>query len=507
MTKGVRVSTASETVACERATIEMGTTSAELMKRAGEGAAENIATAFPDVSATRVAVFAGSGNNGGDGWIVAGRLAATGYDVRVIETGAPRSDESREAKATATKAGARIADDARDARVIVDALLGTGSSGAPRDAVAIAVDEINRCRLDGAYVFSLDLPSGLDATTGQHEKSVIADTSISFGTIKRGHLISRDACGEIVVLEIGLAESPEMKSLPLLIDADWVKHRVPSIPATAHKGSRKRLAIVGGGKGMAGAVTLSGEGALRSGIGLLRIVAFRDSALPVHASIPAAIFQEWPVTADELSKLVAAADAFAIGPGLGVSPETRDLVERILLASKASSVLDADGLNLFAGDTDSLAVLLAGRRAVITPHPAEMGRLLEMSTEDVLRDRFEIGAELSRKLEAAVLLKGTPSIVFAPSGERYVSAAGTAALATGGSGDVLTGIVGTLIAQMPSSAEAAACAAFIHGRAAELCGIVRGTTLDDILHALPAAWNERVRDMPPNVIARLRNYQ
>jgi len=235
-------------------------------------------------------------------------------------------------------------------------------------------------------------------------------------------------------------------------------------------------------------------------------VASRENALPVYASVPAAIFQEWPVAADDTAKLVASSDAIAIGPGLGVSAETRDLVERVLLASKAPAVVDADGLNLFAGDTDSLASLFAGRRAAITPHPAEMGRLLELSTEEVLRNRFDVGADLSRKLGAAVLLKGAPTIVFAPSGERYVSASGTAALATGGSGDILTGIAGTLIAQMSSPEEALACAAFVHGRAAELCRLVRGTTLDDILHALPAAWNEPVPALPPTVIARLGSY-
>ena len=506
MTKGVRVSTASETVACERATMKTGISSAELMRRAGNNAAELIAATFPDADSTSIAVFAGSGNNGGDGWVVAGRLSYLRYHVRVIEVGAPRSEESRAAKEDATRAGAQTVHDAANANILVDALLGTGASGIPRDAVASAINEINRRRSEGARVVSLDLPSGVDATTGEHERSVRADMSISFGTIKRGHLLSRDACGEIIVVDIGLVESGEMTSLPLMIDAGWVKDRVPQISSSAHKGTRKRLAIIGGAKGMAGAVILSGEGALRSSIGLLNIVASRENALPIHAGIPAAIFSEWPESADDTSRLVTASDAIAIGPGLGVSAETRDLVERILLASRRPAVLDADALNLFAGDTDSLSALLGGRRASITPHPAEIGRLLGVSTEDVLRERFDVGGDLSRKLGATVLLKGSPTVVFAPSGERFVSASGTAALATGGSGDVLTGIVGTLIAQMPSSVEASACAAFVHGRAAELCRFVRGTTLDDILHAMPEAWNESAPTLPPNVIARLEKY-
>jgi NAD(P)H-hydrate epimerase len=201
------------------------------------------------------------------------------------------------------------------------------------------------------------------------------------------------------------------------------------------------------------------------------------------------------------------ADCIAIGPGLGNSATTRDLVERILLAWSGPVVLDADALNVFSGDTASLAKLLAGRSAVLTPHPAEMGRLIGVATSEVVSNRFEIGLDLARDTGAAILLKGSPTIVFAPNGERVVSASGTAALATGGSGDVLTGIAGTLLAQMTDgnsrAAESAACAAFIHGRAAERCRFVRGITLADILQALPLAWNESPRRLGEGILAEL----
>ena len=515
---GVRVATANETVACERAAIQMGVSSAELMRRAGEGAADEIASAIEE-GRDRVLVFAGSGNNGGDGWIAAEALARKGFTVTVAETGAPRSPEARDAKERALEARVVLgAGDAGDARIVVDALLGTGSTGTPRGETALAIREIERRRDAGAMVVAIDLPSGLDATTGDHVGSVHADLSVAFGTVKRGHLLARDVCGEIVVLDIGLGEMDEMARLPVVVDKPWVRESVPAIPSAAHKGTRKRLAIVGGGRGMAGAVILAGEGALRSSIGLVTIVAWSGNALPVHAGIPAAIFHPWPVDPDELAKLIADVDAIAIGPGLGATTETLDLVERVLLAWSGPVVLDADGINLFHGDIDSLSALLRGRPSIITPHPAEMGRLLGVSTEDVLRNRFEIGIEVSRRLGSAVLLKGTPTVVFAPSGGRLVSASGTAALATGGSGDILTGIVGTLLAQMcdasapldipvaRSAVEAAACAAFIHGRAAELCGPVRGTTLDDVLHAMPAAWNEPVVPLPRGVLARFGSY-
>lgn len=516
---GVRVATGAETVACERATMEMGVSSAELMRRAGEGAADEIARVFGNDERSRIVVFAGSGNNGGDGWVAAAALVRMGFPVNVAEIGTVRSAESRDARSRALTEGVVPGSgDEPDARVVVDALLGTGSTGIPRGEVALAIGEIARRRVAGAKVVAIDLPSGVDATTGDREGSVHADITVSFGTVKRGHLLARDVCGEIVILDIGLGETEATNRLPALIDAAWVRERVPSIAWSAHKGTRKRLAIVGGGKGMAGAVILAGEGALRSGIGLLRIVGSEASALPVHAGIPSAIFQPWPDTPGELARLVANVDTIAIGPGLGVSAATRELVERILLAWSGPVVLDADALNIFEGDTASLSALLRGRPAVITPHPREMGRLLGVSTDEVQRNRFEIGVDVSRTLGAAVLLKGSPTVVFSPTGERWVSAAGTAALATGGSGDILTGMTGTLLAQMSDRPEgtgygagdlpavAAACAAFIHGRAAELCGVLRGTTLDDVLHAMPIAWNEPLIPPSHGEMARLESH-
>jgi ADP-dependent NAD(P)H-hydrate dehydratase / NAD(P)H-hydrate epimerase len=505
-----RVASAAETAACERATIDAGTTSAELMRRAGIAAASVIASRFEIEAASGVAVFTGSGNNGGDGWIVAGSLAQRGFPVSVIQVAEPRSPEARAARDDAMQGTSMlVANEPGEARVIVDALLGTGSSGAPRGDIASAIAAIERTRSRGSVVAAIDLPTGLDATTGANDGCVRADATVSFGTVKRGHLIAREVCGELSVVDIGLLENPDLTSLPLLVDGSWVHARIPRIPPDAHKGTRKSLAIVGGGKGMAGAVILAGEGALRSSIGLLRIVAAPESILAVHAGIPAAIVHSWPMDPSSLAALISKADAIAIGPGLGRSSATRDLIERILLASNCPAVLDADALNDFAGDTRALGKLLAGRNSILTPHPAEMARLLQLSVADVLANRFEIGLDLARETGAAVLLKGTPTVVFSPTGSRYVSASGTAALATGGSGDVLTGIAGTLLAQMESgeenSAVAAVSAAFIHGRAAELCGMVRGVTLDDILHALPAAWNEAPVQLHPAEIAHLES--
>jgi NAD(P)H-hydrate epimerase len=504
-----RVASAEETIACERATIEAGTSASELMARAGQRAASVITSRYERIARSGVVIFAGSGNNGGDGWVVAESLSKSGMPLRVIEVGSPRSVEARAAKESALQSkDVRIENAAGDEKLIVDALLGTGSSGSPRGEIAAAISAIETLRSNGAMVVSLDLPSGLNATNGLHDGSVVANSTISFGVAKRGQLIARDVCGDITIVDIGLKETKD--KLPELVDHAWVRSRLPSIPVDAHKGTRKRLAIVGGSSGMAGAAILSAQGALRSGIGLLHVYCEKESLVSIHAASPAAIAHAWPDTPDEMSALANAADCVAIGPGLGNNAHSRDLIERILLSWNGPVVLDADALNVFAGDLESLGKLLNGRDAVLTPHPAEMSRLLGIETDEVLEKRFEIGIEAAAATGAAILLKGSPTVIFSRSGARFVSASGTAALATGGSGDVLTGMIGTLLAQMPDGAEraadAAACGAFVHGRAAERCRFVRGITIDDVLHALPVVWNEEPRKLGDGVIAELEKH-
>jgi hydroxyethylthiazole kinase-like uncharacterized protein yjeF len=498
-----RVATAGEVVACEREVIDSGKSAWTLMRAAGELSAALIERRFASRLNEGIAVYAGSGNNGGDAWVAARGLAQAGVLCRVASSGEPRTEESRRAREEALTAGAREEAPLGTEALVVDGLLGTGATGLPRGSVASCVAAIGDQRRSGARVVALDLPSGLDATTGDHEGAVEADMTVTFGMMKRGHLLARDICGEIFAADIGL-ECSSSSGLPMLVDTSWVAARVPRIPFSAHKGSRKTLAIVGGGKGMAGAAILAGDGALHAGIGIVRIFVAEGNELPVHAGLPAAIVGTWPRSASDLEETLRGMDSVAIGPGLGKGAAARDLVERVLLAWTGPVVVDADAVNVFEKDMLSLAGLLKGRAAVITPHPAELARLAGKTTEEVVRNRFDVGLAVAAELGAAVLLKGAPTVVFCPSGKRFVVAAGSAALATGGSGDVLTGMTGTLLAQMTGSAsEAAACAAFVHGRAAELTGAVRGVTLADVLDAMPRAWANQPDELPDGVIAHL----
>lgn len=491
------------------------------MQRAGNGAAEEISRRYSDRLQHGVRVFAGPGNNGGDGWVVAGALARSGVDVTVVEAVEAKTSDAMAEKRAALESQRAIRSIPLGQRsgsaqpgVVIDALLGTGSEGKPRGAIAEAISIVSGLRADGSTVVALDIPSGLDATSGAHDACVIADATFSFGGIKRGSLLARDCCGEIVALDIGLDDAPSGRSarsnksriprLPWLVDGSWVKANIPSIHYDAHKGTRRHLAIVGGGKGMPGSVVLATRAALRSGIGLVRSIVAPENTGEVLTAAPSALISAWPTRAAEISSLISEwANAIVIGPGLGKSDKTKKLVEKILGDSTLPVLLDADALNIFDGDLSALARILKGRPALITPHVVEFSRLTGAPVQKVLDNRFDIGTDVAAKLNASVLLKGSPTVIFAPDGERYVVARGTAALGTGGSGDLLDGIAGTLLAQMSDPTSAACCAAWVHGRAAEFCGYVRGTTLEDVLYALPRAWNEGDSPVGAPVLAEL----
>lgn len=516
MPLSVRVVSANESAERDRAAIQKGTPSRVLMQRAGTAAAEEISRRYGERLRDGAVVLTGPGNNGGDGWVVAAALARSGIGVTVVEAVEAKSPDAvaeKRAAIHAVKSFASIADAPASSRVVIDALLGTGAEGEPRGKIAEAIVRINELRSDGARVVALDLPSGLDATTGSHSLCAMADTTLSFGGVKRGSLLARDCCGEIVVLDIGLDEAaaPSARTvgndgvrLPWLVDGQWVRSHIPTIRYDAHKGTRKHLAIIGGGKGMAGAVVLATRAALRSGIGLARALVAPENVAEIIAAAPSALIASWPTTEAERSSQISKwADAIVIGPGLGKSDNSRRLVENILGDSMVPVLLDADALNVFDGDVAALGRLLGDRAALITPHPAEFARLGKIDVKEVLDNRFDVGIEMARNLGATVLLKGSPTVIFASDGERYVVARGTAALGTGGSGDLLAGIAGTLLAQSVDATASASCAAWVHGRAAELCGYVRGTTLDDVLYALPRSWNEEEPQLNSPVLAAL----
>lgn len=456
------------------------------MQRAGAAAAGELALREGDRLAGGVLVFAGPGNNGGDAWVVARALADVGVRVRVVEPVPAKTDDARAERALAEVDVTRDAVDNGEA-LVIDGLLGTGASGAPRGEIAVALGVMGAMRQRGAFVAALDVPSG---------PSPGADLTLTFGTFKREHLLNRDRCGAIVVLDIGIGQLDD--GAPCVVDQAWVAAAIPTIAADAHKGARKKLAVVGGAIGMAGAAMLAARAALRSGVGMVKLFVAPESLAAVQQGEPYALASAWsPETGAEVAEW---ADAIVIGPGLGNTPKSREFVERILGEFTGPTLLDADALNVFAGDLDSLATVIGTRAALITPHPLELSRLIG----EKVTDRFEIGAEVAGQLGAVVLLKGVPTVVSAPDGQRLVSAAGTPALATAGSGDVLSGIAGTLLAQIGDPFVAGAAGAWIHGHAAEISTEgARGSTLDDVVSALRHAWHLSSAPLRYPVLAEL----
>lgn len=472
------------------------------MQRAGAAAAGEIVARCHDRLAAGVLVLAGPGNNGGDAWVVARALDAAGVRVRVIEPVEAKTLDARAERALALESldANRVTTghlpEAFDQgeSLIVDGLLGTGASGEPRGAIRDALEAARRMRDRGAAVVALDVPSGLDASRGDRA-ALDADVTLSFATIKRGHLVNRAACGTVVVLDIGLGAHAALDDgAPSLVDEPWVASRVPRISASAHKGTRKKLAIVGGAPGMAGASMLAARAAMRSGIGMVKLIVHPASLPVVQEAEPYALASAWPADDESMRHDVASwADAVVIGPGLGRDDPSRALLERTLSVWTGPTLLDADAITLFEGRLPALAERLGGRRALLTPHPAEFGRIAGKSVSEVLDGRFDVGREIAGALRATVLLKGTPTVISDADGRRLVTATGTPALAAAGSGDVLSGIAGTMLAQLDDPFIAGAVGAWIHGRAAErvpsaLDGTVRGVALDDVAAELRNAW-------------------
>jgi NAD(P)H-hydrate epimerase len=423
--------------------------------------------------------------------VLARALATAGVRVAVTEAAASNTEDARAERELARPLVAPGASGSE--RIVVDALLGTGTRGAPRGNIATAIDAIGAARSKGGTVVSLDIPSGVDADTGDASIAVSADLTLTFAALKRGLLAARSRTGTIVVLDIGLGEGEATS--PELVRESWVRDRIPPLVAEAHKGTRKRMAIVGGGGGMAGAAILAARSAMRSGIGLVRLIVPRE-ALPVaQCAEPHALAHAWPTEGDGRAAMQKTleewADVLVLGPGLGNTDETRSLARSVLSDWRGPIVIDADGLNVFAGDVKALGRLCGGRPALITPHIAEAARLLDVDHDTVMRDRYDAALRLAKATNAAVLLKGVPTILAARDGRMMVTATGTPALAAGGSGDILAGMAGTLLVQIEDPLVAGACAAWVHGRAGEIAvrgREARGVSLTRVMESLELAW-------------------
>jgi ADP-dependent NAD(P)H-hydrate dehydratase / NAD(P)H-hydrate epimerase len=455
----------------DAAAIAGGIGEAALVDRAGGAVARGARHLLGGAYGRRVVIVCGTGNNGADGRVAGQRLAGWGARVDCFDlAGLERPRFSRAL---------------RRADLAVDAMYGTGFRGALEGDAAFAADSMTAA---GCPVLAVDIPSGVDGLTGAvHGPAVEAVATVCLAALKPGLVFFPGAAlaGKVGVSDIGIDPNTPAPSLGLLEEADvtgWLPRRSPE----SHKWSVGGLYVVGGSQGMTGAVLLAARAALRAGAGI--VVAGLPGEAAARASGGEVITRRLPVTAsgaldeDAAKEILDGLDRFralVVGPGLGQSPATVVAVRRLVAEAPVPLILDADGLNALGGDVGLLAARTAA--TVVTPHAGEYARL---AGEPVGEDRVAAARRLADRAGAVVVLKGSRTVVADPSGRAAVNATGGPWLATAGTGDVLSGVVGALAAQGVPAFRAAAAGAWLHGRAGDVAGH-EGLVAADLIDALP----------------------
>ncbi|MTI80947.1 MAG: NAD(P)H-hydrate dehydratase [Firmicutes bacterium] len=443
-----------------------------------------------DVRGKVITVFAGKGNNGGDGLVVARHLLNMGADVRVLMVTDP-TNLTGDAKVNFNiwkKMGQKVYPihqanginlvkvSLLNTNLIVDAMFGTGFKGVVNEKLGRIIQLINN---NGAPVVAVDIPSGLEADTGNIGGDCVhADATITFGLPKLGMVLETGAsvCGEVEVVDISLPKPllNDHSSKRWLIDDQLVSQWLSRRRNDTHKGDYGRVLIVAGSLGMGGAAILTAEACLRAGAGMVTMAIPEPLHDAVAGRVPEAMTLPLPhingvLSSEALDKILAkleSVDVLAVGPGLSQSSETIQLVQKLLPQVKIPLVVDADGLNALAKDASILGNITAPM--VLTPHPGEMARLVQVPISEVQQNRISLVQQCADTWGHTVLLKGPRTLVAYPGGQLYINPTGNPGMATAGSGDVLTGIISGLAAQGMEIKTAAVVGAYLHGLAGDL---------------------------------------
>jgi hydroxyethylthiazole kinase-like uncharacterized protein yjeF len=472
-----------------------------LMESAGRASAAVLVREFPGALERGALVVTGAGNNGGDGWVLARALHDAGVPVWVSGLD-PKTDDAIDNRALARVNGVREVGREEPwpaVAVAVDALLGTGATGPARGDVLAAAERLAASALP---VLALDGPTGLDLTSGEAHGPIRALVTVTFGAARRGHLLAREWCGRLVIVDIGFPP-PDPAASQLVTDG-WASARLPKLATTMHKGDRGRVTVIGGAAGMTGAALHAARSALTAGAGLVKLVAGRETLEAARASLPDVLTVESALGSELEPPVVEAvewANALVVGPGLGREPERAQFLAGVLAQRARPTVLDADALMLYAGQAD--------RPLVFTPHLGEFRVLAgDQLADAAANDRWAAAAKAAQKLRGCVLLKGVPTVVADVRGPELVVASGNPGLATGGSGDLLAGFVGAFLARGLTAPDAAALGAHALGRAAEIGArqwTARSLRPADVLAALPEVWRawSAVRPFGPPILSVL----
>ena len=516
----MKIVSAAEMREIDRVTTErFGVPSLTLMENAGAAVADFVRKQYPD--ARRVSVICGKGNNGGDGFVAARKLREEGREVFVVLLADPKELRGDAAQMFQRMGQSPVVAKSHDefeaiqhrlpeVDLLIDAILGTGFRPPVSGLYAEAIAAMNA---SGVPVVAVDIPSGADADAmGQQSGAVArADAIVTFTAPRPAHVFGMLTAGPTVIAPIGSPDAAIVSTLQLqLTTPQKIAPLIGPRPREANKGSFGHVLVIGGSLGKAGAAAMAGMSALRIGAGLATVATAKSVLATVAGFHPELMTEPCEETEAgtislraleyaHLDKLVKGKTVLAIGPGISRHPETSEFVRTIVQKYPVPTVLDADGLNAFEGDAGQMLGKL--RPLVITPHPGEMARLTGLSIPEVQKDRIGIARSFAREHEVVVVLKGHRTLVAQPDGEVWVNTTGNPGMATGGTGDILTGMVAGMIAQNASRVfEATICAIYLHGLAGDVACESTGEqslVATDLIKFLPEALR-RVREAAPN---------
>ena len=490
-----------------------------LMENAGRGAAEVISHTFPDIHKKKIAIISGKGNNGGDGFVIARYLLNQGVSVRVYLLADPkglRGDaetnfnifqrmKGEVISVPSSKDYVRVKKDLEKFDILVDGIFGTGLDAEVRGYYREVIDHLNTLQRP---IVAIDIPSGLDADTGKPLGTAIrASLTITFGLPKVGHLLPPgiDYVGEVRVIDIGLPKRlVEDEKIPTHLLEEKEIRRWLSIPRNpdTHKGDYGHLLVIAGSVGKTGAAAMACQAALRMGAGLVTLGIPKSLNGIMEMKLTEVMTEPLPETPKQTLSLRAFSaivrlcenkKAVIIGPGLGTFKETQSLVLKLIKALDVPIILDADGLTALATQPKTLPI--ANRSLILTPHPGEMARLMRSQVKEVLEDRIGRSRNFSQSHHVHLVLKGHPTLISTPKGEVFINPTGNPGMASGGTGDVLTGMIGGLVCQGFDILPSLQIAVYLHGLAGDEGAQEKGEKsliATDIIEKIPALLKGRI---------------
>ncbi len=492
---------ASEMKACDQNTVtRIGIPSLVLMERAALAACQEAEGLIPGKG--RVLVIAGSGNNGGDGLAVGRLRALAGKQVTFFMAGDSKklTEETRAQIKILENLGFSIQGklEAAEYDMVIDAFFGIGLSREIAGDACQVIGRMNFYKSQGAFILSLDIPSGICADTGRIMGCAVrADLTVAFAFAKRGHLLypGREYCGRLKIKDIGIPRKAFGSTLPAAFyyEIEDAAGLLPKRAPAGNKGTFGKGLVVAGSRDMCGACLLCGRSLLKTGAGMARIISPSCNRTVIQQGIPEAVLSAFDGTpsGEKVKESLAWADAVVAGPGLGMGEEAYLLMKYLLEDTAIPMVVDADGLNLIAanGSLQELAARRQAQKLVLTPHPGELARLLNIQVQEVLKDREGAARKLAGRFSCVVVAKDAATIVVAPGEERmYINVSGNDGMASAGSGDVLAGITGGLLAQGMSAFQAASLGSYLHGLAGDYAAREKGRygmTAGDIACSIP----------------------